>query len=217
MGYILGIASQKGGVGKSTLARLIAREAAQAGLNVKIADLDTAQTTSVKWAARRAERGYEPSIRAEVLPSVKTGLSEAANFDLYIFDGAPHSSKQTLEVARASDMVVIPTSEGIDDLEPAVVLANDLGAGGINADAIAFALCLVGDSARELEGARRYLSKTPYSVLDGEIPFRTGFKIALDQGKAITETSFPKLRLCADAMAQSIIDAIESASERQVA
>ena len=217
MGYILGIASQKGGVGKSTLARLIAREAAKAGLSVKIADLDTAQTTSVKWAARRAEHGFEPAIRAEVLSSVKTGLGEASSFDLYIFDGAPHSSRQTLEVAKSADMMVIPTSEGIDDLEPAVVLANDLREGGVDPDGIAFALCLVGDSERELEGAKRYLSKTPYSVLDGEIPFRTGFKIALDKGKAITETSFPKLRLRADAMAQSIIDAIADASERKVA
>lgn len=217
MGYILGIASQKGGVGKSTLARLIAREAAQGGMNVKIADLDTQQTTAVKWVARRAENGLEPAIRAEVLSSVKTGLKDAENFDLYIFDGAPHSSKQTLEVAKDADMMVIPTSEGLDDLEPAVMLANDLRANGIETDKIAFAMCLVGDSTREVDGARHYLSKTPYRVLDGEIPFRTGFKIALDQGKAITETAFPKLRLRADAMAQSIIDAMADASDRKVA
>src|SRR4051794_37335074 len=36
----IGVISQKGGVGKSTVARLIAREFAQAGWNVKIADLD---------------------------------------------------------------------------------------------------------------------------------------------------------------------------------
>lgn len=217
MGYILGIASQKGGVGKSTLARLIAREAAQAGLTAKIADLDTAQTTSAKWAARRAANGLEPPIRAEALSSVKTGVGEAANFDLYIFDGAPHSSRQTLEVAQAADMMVIPTSEGLDDLEPSVVLANDLRTAGIDPDHIAFALCLVGDSDREKEGARQYLSKTPYQVLAGEIPFRTGFKIALDQGKAITETGFPKLRQRADTMAQCIIDAIAQAAAKEVA
>lgn len=37
---IIGCISQKGGVGKSTLARLIAREYANSGWNVKIADLD---------------------------------------------------------------------------------------------------------------------------------------------------------------------------------
>jgi len=211
MSYILALVSQKGGVGKSTLARLIATEAAKSKFSVKIADLDTAQTTSAKWAARRAENGIKPEIRAEAMKSVKTGVGEAENFDLYIFDGAPHSSKQTLEIANAADMVVIPTGEGIDDLEPAVVLANDLNKSGIDPKRIAFALCLVADSKKEVEGAREYLSSTPYRVLDGEIPFRAGFKIALDQGKSITETRFKSLMKRADAMAQNIIDALASA------
>ena len=59
---------------------------------------------------------------------------------------------------------------------------------------IAFALCITSDSAREIAGAREYLSQTPYKVLDGEIPFRAAFKTAMDQGKALTETSFPTLR-----------------------
>ena len=48
-------------------------------------------------------------------------------------------------------------------------------------------------------------------MLDGEIPFRSAFKTAMDQGKAITETSFPTLRKKADAMAQNIIDAVAAA------
>jgi len=40
MALVIAVVSQKGGVGKSTCARLIAREYAQAGWNVKIADLD---------------------------------------------------------------------------------------------------------------------------------------------------------------------------------
>jgi len=40
---ILSLISQKGGVGKSALARLLAVEFAKAGWSVKIADLDAAQ------------------------------------------------------------------------------------------------------------------------------------------------------------------------------
>ena len=40
MSYILGIVSQKGGVGKSTLARLFAVELAKEQFYVKIADLE---------------------------------------------------------------------------------------------------------------------------------------------------------------------------------
>ncbi|HAK9808823.1 TPA: AAA family ATPase [Escherichia coli] len=41
MAAIVAFVSQKGGVGKSTLARALAREAAAGGLRVKVADLDT--------------------------------------------------------------------------------------------------------------------------------------------------------------------------------
>ncbi|MBA3922086.1 MAG: ParA family protein, partial [Nostocaceae cyanobacterium] len=49
----IGVVSQKGGVGKSTIARLLAREYAAAGWDVKIADLDIAQATSTNWKQRR--------------------------------------------------------------------------------------------------------------------------------------------------------------------
>lgn len=213
MAFILFLASQKGGVGKSMLARLIAVVAAKAGLSVKIADLDTQQSTSVKWATRRNENGYEPAIRAEPFRKVETALKDAQNFDLYIFDGAAQSSTQTLQVGEVSDMIIIPTSEGLDDLVPAVDLANDLFEKGISPLNIALALCITSDSTREIAGARKYLGPTPFKVLDGDIPFRSAFKGAMDRGKAITETPFPTLRKRAEEMAQNIIDAVASATE----
>jgi cellulose biosynthesis protein BcsQ len=53
MGIVIGVVSQKGGVGKSTVARLVAREFAAQNWSVKIADLDISQATSFKWRARR--------------------------------------------------------------------------------------------------------------------------------------------------------------------
>ena len=217
MTYKIAMVAQKGGVGKSTLARIIAVEATKGGLQVKIADLDTQQSTSVNWATRRAENGIEPQIRAEPFKSVDTALKDAENFDLYIFDGAPHSSRETRQACQSSDIVIIPTSEGLDDLQPSVILANNLLKEGIAADKIAFALCITSDSAREIAGAREYLGQTSYKLLDGEIPFRSAFKTAMDKGKAITETSFPTLRKRADAMAQNIIDVVAAAAEMRVA
>ena len=51
---IVGFVSQKGGVGKSTLARALATVAAEAGIKVKIADLDPQQQTIARWEERRA-------------------------------------------------------------------------------------------------------------------------------------------------------------------
>lgn len=59
--------SQKGGVPKSALARLIAREYANAGWAVKIADLDISQGTSFNWQARPLQNQIEPVIPVEAL------------------------------------------------------------------------------------------------------------------------------------------------------
>ena len=120
----------------------------------------TAQAPSVQWAVRRAHNGLEPQIRAEAFKSVATALKDAEGFDLYVFDGAPHSSVETRRACLASDLVVIPTSEGLDDLQRSVVLANNLLREGISPDRIAFALCITSDSAREIAGARDYLKST---------------------------------------------------------
>lgn len=215
MGYSILVASQKGGVGKSTLCRMIAREAALDGMDCKIADLDIQQGTSFKWAQRRAKNNLKPVIRVETFADVHTAIAEAETFDLYIYDGAPHSSRETRIVAQTSDLIVIPTGQSLDDLEPAVLVAHDLYQDGIPRECLAFALCRVSDSEREVKGARDYLAATPYQTLAGEIPNRTGFSQALDLGKAITETQYRSLTKKADKLAQSIIDAVVTASERR--
>ena len=57
--HTLGVVGQKGGIGKSTLARLLAREYAASGWNVKIADLDPGQGTSFNWNNRRLHSMFE--------------------------------------------------------------------------------------------------------------------------------------------------------------
>ena len=63
MTTVIAFVSQKGGVGKSTLSRALAREAAASGLAVKIADLDTQQSTSVDWHRQRLDiAGFHGSV-----------------------------------------------------------------------------------------------------------------------------------------------------------
>ena len=102
MGYIVATVSQKGGVGKSTLCRMIAREAAINGLTGKIADFDVRQSTTTRWTERRMQNGVEPTIRAETFLSVSEALKDAAGFDVFILDGAPQASKQTKAMADAA-------------------------------------------------------------------------------------------------------------------
>ena len=65
---IISLISQKGGVGKSALSRLIAVEYAKAGWAVKIGDLDTGQGSTAKWKARRDQNGIAPEIPLKNTP-----------------------------------------------------------------------------------------------------------------------------------------------------
>lgn len=206
MALLLGIVSQKGGVGKSTLARLVAREYANAGWTVKIADLDVAQGTSFNWQARRLQASLEPVIPVERFGSVDQALKAAAPYDLVIIDGPPHSTAGTLKIAETSDMTVLPTGLALDDLEPSVLLAHELVKKGVGRQKIVFALCRVGESEIEIAEARSYIEQAGYAVLKGEIPEKTAYRRASDEGRTLTETRFPSLNERSDILAQSIID-----------
>src|SRR5207237_1316876 len=62
MALIIGVVSQKGGVGKSTIARLIARELAAQDWEVKIAGLDISERTSYHRRASRLQPAMQPAI-----------------------------------------------------------------------------------------------------------------------------------------------------------
>lgn len=217
MTYLIGMVSQKGGVGKSTLARMMAREFVSGGMAAKIADLDTQQQTCTNWAGRRAENEIQPEIQVQSFASVKTALAEAGRFDALIMDGKPNASEQTSEIGLAADLVVIPTGQTVDDLHPGVVLAHSLRKKGVRADRIAFALFRTTGSARENQAAREYLQEAGYTVLAGEVPVSTAYGSASDTGKAITETSFKTLNSRAAQLAQSVIDRIVELQEEEVA
>lgn len=217
MTYIIGMVSQKGGVGKSTLARMMAREFVSGGLTTKIADLDTQQQTCTNWAGRRAENAIEPEIQVQSFASIKSAVDEASRFDALILDGKPNASEQTLEIAKAANLVVIPTGQTVDDLHPGVVLAHSLRKKGITPDKIAFAMFKTTGSERENTAAREYIQQAGYMVLDGEVSVSTAYGSASDQGKAITETSFKTLNERASKLAQSVIDRMVELQERQVA
>lgn len=219
MGYVIGVVSQKGGVGKSTVARLLATEFARTGpetetetdeeggesWRVKIADLDVSQGTSFHWMRRRAGNGIAPEIRVEAYARVEQAVRDAADFHVMILDGAPQSSRDTLKVAQASDLVVIPTRTSLDDLEPAVRLAHELKGKGVPASRLCFGLNATGDSEAETQEARAYLTHTGYRVAAGSLPERTGYRRAGDLGLAVSETAYPSLNARARAFAAGLM------------
>jgi len=217
MTLLIGMVSQKGGVGKSTLARLIAREYAQAGWNVKIADLDVSQGTSFNWQARRLQNQIDPSVSVERFGTVDQALKQRDHYDLLILDGPPHSTSGTLRIAEASDLVVLPTGLALDDMEPSVLLAHELVKKGVLKSKIAFAFCRVGESQHEIAEAQEYIGQAGYRVLDGTVPEKIAYRRASDEGKTLTETRFASLNDRGDQLAQNIIDLVTRLHKRKAA
>lgn len=217
MTFIVAMVSQKGGVGKSTLARLLAREFAAQDWRVKIADLDISQGTSFQWRSRRLVHKVEPDVPVEQFGSVVKALKCAPQFDLLICDGAPHSTSATRAIALASDLTVIPTGLAVDDLQPAVTLAHDLVKHGVPRGKIVFALCRVGNSAAEIEDGRAYLEQSGYDILPGALAEQVAYRRASDEGRALTETRYASLNERAEQLAQGMVDKISKLTKRSAA
>jgi chromosome partitioning protein len=211
MTLIIACLSQKGGVGKSTLARLMARTYASAEWSVKICDFNTNQLTSVDWVAARIRGVIQPEIEAQPFNSVKKLKNETA--DCLIVDGAPDSVQTSLEAALVADQVIVPTGVTVDDLKPQLGFAQELAAKGVSRDKIFFVLNKTADSEAAVREAAALIKKQGFDVADTDLGTRAGYQSAQNTGFAISETKYPSLNERAEALASEIVTRINQAAE----
>ena len=205
MAIIISVVSQKGGVGKSTISRLLASEYTKHEWNTLVIDLDTNQSTTKNWSNRRDANAILPEIQVQVITNGAEESIPFENYDLIIYDGAPHASGQTLKVAIISNMIIIPTSTSVDDLEPTVRLAHELCTKGVSKEKIYIALVKVGNSNAEILEAKEYLKIANYNLFETVIPEKTSYRRAHDIGKSIIETTHPNLNKVAENLISEII------------
>ena len=82
MPLVVAFISQKGGVGKSTLARGLATFAVANGSKTKVADLDLQQRTAIVWETTRVRHGVKPVVDVQAFDTIKEALSAAKSSDL---------------------------------------------------------------------------------------------------------------------------------------
>ena len=208
MTLVIACVSQKGGVGKSTLARMLAREYAANEWSVKIADMDNKQLTSTRWNARRNDNGFQPELEVQNYKTVSQAMRTAQSYDLLVFDGKPHSSSETLEIAKQAHIILVPTGYSLDDLEPTITLANDLVKAKVNRQKIHIVFSRTGSSEFEAQEAQDYVQAAGYRAIGGELPERTTYRRASDLGKAATETTHSSTNQYADQVVQNIVNRI---------
>ena len=210
---IISLISQKGGVGKSALARLLAVEFVRAGWTVKVADLDTAQGTSTKWKTRRDREGLEPEIPVEKFNTVERAIRESERFDLVLLDGPAHAERGGRAMAKASDLILMPTCYGLDDLEAQVEAAYELEESGVDRDRIWFVFCRVTGSPAEDQVARDYLKRAKINVLEPTFPELPSIRQGHNAGKAASEISFPVVQERVTALAVAVAQRVQACKE----
>ena len=214
MPVVVAFISQKGGVGKSTLARALAAVAAHGGLKVTLADLDPRQQTLLQWQKARNENKVSPRITILAFENVNQALSSGPTSDLIILDTPGRVDASTLAIARRAHLVVQPTGPSVDDLHPTVLVFHELAHAGIPKSRLVAALCRVLLDEEEI-AARSYIEEAGYEVLAGAIPESAGYRVAHNKGQSLTETVERSLNERADALIEALLTKIGSLAERQ--
>jgi len=198
--------SQKGGVGKSTLALATAYEASKSGLSVKVADMDTQQGTLSDLHRQRLNNGISSIGSVEIFATINDLKKSVTNnnYDFLIIDGTPRASKGTLAAGKISDLIVLPCCSSRADLIPTIKLGHELVKNQIPRRNIVFALSRV-TTESEIEDAREFITESGFKVLSGCVFEKPGYRQAQNDGYALTETKWKSLNDKANIVLESIL------------
>ncbi len=182
---VIAVAQQKGGVGKSTLAILLAGEAARDGLTAFILELDKQGTASL-WEDRRGSETPPQVVRVEsrALAKCLRALREK-NADLAILDLPGAHSPAITPAIKAADLVLIPARANEIDIAAS---AETLAAAHRLDKAYAYVLTFTEQGgAKDAKEARKALEEAGHPVACGEIARRQVFVDAVARGKTAFE------------------------------
>lgn len=187
---ILGVLSQKGGVGKTTLSLNIAAHHAMQGRRVLVVDADP-QGSALTWSTMRERPPLFPVV-GMAKPSLHRDLPAiAADYDLTVIDGAPRVNDLGRAAILASDLVLIPVQPSPFDVwaadntvqlvREAQQFKEELGAAfAINRRIVNTAI------GRDVAAA---FADAPFPVLPATVSQRVVFAESAGQGLAVCKVA----------------------------
>jgi chromosome partitioning protein len=210
MAIVVSFVSNKGGVGKSTLARALAVEAVRDGSQVLLADVDEGQHTSAKWNARRLESRIKPDIEVKAYERTAEGsateqaFAVSEDYELLIIDAGPRARAETRSIVEASHLIVLPTGVAADDREPMLELIEDIKQIGIPAERMVVVMCR-SESPAQAALTVAAVKKSGVPIIPTAIVSVPGYAQAMNKGASITETDWDSYNAPARQVLKSLV------------
>lgn len=210
MAIVVSFVSNKGGVGKSTLARAFAVEAVRDGTRVLLADVDEGQHTSLKWNARRVKSGIEPEIdvrayeRSADGSATEQALADADSYEILILDAGPRARAETRTIVEASHLIVLPTGVAADDREPMLELIQDIKQIGIVPERMVVVMCRSKSPAQAALTVAA-VKKTGVHIIPTAILSMPGYAQAMNKGASIAETDWDSYNVPARQVLKALV------------
>lgn len=181
--HVITFLSQKGGSGKTTLSVHTAVAAEAAGKKVCIIDADP-QESATTWGMSREKPA--PIVATAQASDLDAALSaaEAEGIDLAIIDAPPHAAPTASQIARRSDLVLVPIRPSAFDLAAVPAIVDIIRASKSRG---AFILSACPFRAPEIEETRLALESYNLPIFPSEIVDRRAFARAVTTGRAVTE------------------------------